>query len=24
VLFSAGVAEDYYRNRIFLTGNYAF
>jgi len=24
VLFSAGVAEDYYRNRIFLTGNYAW
>jgi len=24
VLFSAGVASDYYRNRIFLTGNYAF
>jgi len=23
-LFSAGVAEDYYRNRIFLTGNCAF
>jgi Putative beta-barrel porin 2 len=24
VLFSAGIAEDYYRNRVFLTGNYAF
>jgi hypothetical protein len=24
VLFSAGVTEDYYRNRIFLTGSFAF
>jgi uncharacterized protein (PEP-CTERM system associated) len=24
VLFSAGIAQDYYRNRIFLTGNYAW